>query len=216
MNEHVTPRAESAPLPHPLARELAAALCNESAPRVLLVGAGNGRNVPPFRALDIVVDVVEEDPVRARSVGDAFAADRGVRVGYAPHAGPYPFYDSCAGALSTSAMLHGSAASVARAIAAVRERLHPAGLFFSTFGSTRDPRFGCGLRVDDATFAPEAGSEAGVPHVYFDDARLRAVLEGFTILDASEASATETVGRWAHDARDAAAIVHWFVRARRE
>jgi hypothetical protein len=209
-----TPRADSAPSPHPLAVELAEAIRGASDARLFLLGIGNGRNVPPFLEAGVAVDAIERDAERARSAASRFA---GVRVVRGEYAGPYPFTGAFAGALSTSALLHGTAGEVASAVAAVRACLRPGARFFATFGSTRDPRFGRGLRIDDATFAPAVGSEEeGVPHAYFDEARLRALFDGFAEIDARELDASETVGRWAHSADAAAGIVHWFVRARRD
>ena len=215
MSEHDTPRIEPAPSPHPLARALAAALAGDATARLLIVGIGNGRNVPVFTAARIHVDAVEEDAERARAAAERFAGVADVRVEHASHAGPYPWPGTYAGALSTNGLLHGTATDVARTLGAIRERLRPGTPCYATFGSERDPRFGAGRRIDDATWAPATGSEAGVPHAYFDRLRLERVLDGFAIDEAVEGSAAQTVGRWAHDADDAAGIVHWFVKARR-
>ena len=61
------------------------------------------------------------------------------------------------------------------ALAAIRARLRPGAPLFATFGSTRDPRFGRGTRVDAATYAPDDGAESGVPHAFFDAERLRSM-----------------------------------------
>jgi hypothetical protein len=197
-----------------LARDLARELAGRPAARLLLLGVGNGRNVPPFTECGVRVDAVEEDPGRASRASVAFAADPRVRISRAPYAGPYPFAGPFAGALSTSALLHGAPASLASVLAAVRGRLAPGAPLFATFGSTRDERFERGLRLDAATFAPLDGDEAGVPHAFFDESRLRALLADFQDVEIEERSAAETVGRWAHSAAAAATMVHWFVRAR--
>jgi len=180
----------------------------------LLVGVGNGRNVAPFADTGIRVDAVEADTERARAASLRFAGTPGIRVARVPYAGPFPFSGGFAAALSTNALLHGAPADIARILAAIRSRLRPGGLCYATFGSTRDPRFGRGRRIDAATFAPESGAEVGVPHAYFDERRLRDVLGGFTIDEAREASAAATAGAWAHAPEEAAGIVHWFVKAR--
>jgi SAM-dependent methyltransferase len=210
-----TPAGEPAPVPHPFALELAQLLAREPVARVLLVGIGNGRNVAPFIRAGLRVDAVESDPARARDAAIRFAAERGVRVARAGYAGPYPFSGGFAGALSTSALLHGTPVDVARALAAIRARLRPDAPFFATFGSTRDPRFGRGTRIDTLTYAPDDGPESGVPHAFLDAGRLRAVLDGFVLDAAYEGSAAATAGRWAHEPDDAAALIHWFVKARR-
>jgi hypothetical protein len=187
---------------------------NGAGARLLLLGIGNGRNVPPFRAAGIRVDCIEADVERAR-VARSRSPDGTPRIIVAP----YDELPACEvaydGALSTNALLHGRASQIARTVATVRERLAPDAFFFATFGSVRDPRFGVGTRIDEATFTPASGSEAGIPHAYFDERRLRALLERFTIESIVEASAAETAGTWAHATDEAATIVHWFVRSRR-
>jgi SAM-dependent methyltransferase len=210
-----TPAGESAPVPHPFADELAELLAVERGARVLLVGIGNGRNVAPFVRAGLRVDAVENDALRARDAALRFAAEPGVRVTRAGYAGPYPFASGFAGALCTSALLHGRPLEVGRALAAIRARLRPGAPLFATFGSTRDPRFGRGTRIDAATYAPDDGAESGVPHAFFDAEGLRAVLDGFALDAAHEGSAAQTAGRWAHEPEDAAALMHWFVKARR-
>jgi hypothetical protein len=200
-------------VPHPLARDLAG--CLEADARVLLLGVGSGRNVPPLLAAGARVDVVEEDPERARAAVDRFAGDGRVRVVRARYAGPIPFAGGFAAALTTHALQHGSLGGVTGAVAAVRSRLAPGAPFFLTLGSKRDPRFASGRRIAPNVAAPLDGSEAGVAHVYLDEPEVRAVLAGFEIESANEASAAETAGRWAHPGAEADGLVHWFVRARR-
>lgn len=213
MTRSDTPAASPEPTPHPLALELAAALAGAVAPRALLLGVGNGRNVLPLLAAGACVDAVEDDPARARAAVTRFADDARVRIAHAAYAGRYPFTGPCDGALSTHALLHGAPQSVAAALASVRIHLAPNAPFFFTLGSKCDPRFGRGRRLGDDTYAPESGSEARVPHCYFDEPGARALLRGF-VLDRIEENAA--AGSWAHAAAEAATIVHWFIRARRQ
>jgi hypothetical protein len=161
------------------------------------------------------VDALEDDPQRARDAADRFAAEPRVRVARARYGGPIPFAGGFAAALSSHALLHGSLREVAAAVAAVRSRLRPGAPFFLTLGSKHDPRFAAGRRLDADVSAPLEGSEAGVPHLYLDETQLRPLLAGFEIASATERSAAETAGRWAHTAAEAQALVHWFVRAHR-
>jgi len=211
---HDTPAAEAAPPAHPLAVELGAMLAGETGPRLLMLGIGNGRNVAPFVRSGVRVDAVEEDSARARDASLRFEGNARIRIARADYAGPYPYAGTYSGALSTSALLHGTPASLRAALAAVHLRLKRGAPLFATFGSTRDPRFGTGRRIDESTFAPDRGDEAGVPHAFFDEARLRALLVDFGDLDVGESSAAQTVGRWAHPSDSTEGIVHWFVRAR--
>jgi len=212
-----TPGATPEPSAHVLAHELAARITAErdATPfaRILMLGIGSGRNLAPLLAAGLCIDVVEDDPERARAAATRFASEPRVRVARARYAGPYPFEGRHAAALSTHALLHGDARAVAAALAAVRNRLGAGAPLYATLGSTRDPRFGAGRRIDDATFAPSNGAEAGVAHVYFDERGLRALLCDFEVESLAEVAAAEHVGRWAHDSGDAAHIVHWFVRA---
>ncbi|MGP6157237.1 MAG: class I SAM-dependent methyltransferase [Vulcanimicrobiaceae bacterium] len=201
---------------HPLAEALARELAAAAEPgRVLLVGIGSGRNVPPLAAAGAFVDVVEEDPARAVAAATRFASTPRVRVARARYAGPYPFSFGYDGALSTHALLHGNRPSVAAALAAVRNRLRTGAPLFATLGSSADPRCGTGRRIDAGVWAAFEGSEAGVPHLYLSEPDARELLAGFEICSLLEGSAEESAGRWAHDEDEAARLVHWFVKARK-
>jgi SAM-dependent methyltransferase len=216
VNPNLTPTGSEEPPAHPLAIELGLALAGrDPAPRVLLLGIGSGRNVAPLVAAGASVDIVEADAERARVAAIRFAAGPRVRVTRGTYAGPYAFSGGFAGALSTHALLHGDIASIERAVAAIANRLAPGGALYATFGSTNDPRYAAGSPIEPFVTAPRDGSEVGVPHAYFDERRLRAVLEGFTIDTIVETSAAETAGRWAHDANESRTMLHWFVRARK-
>jgi hypothetical protein len=202
-------------MPHPLAVELAAAVGAASGARALLLGIGSGRNVLPLLTAGTRVDAIEDDPERARLALIRFAGESRVRVARAAYGGPYPFAGSFDGALSTHALLHGTPHHVAAALAAVRNRLAPRAPLFLTLGSKHDPRFGGGAPVAEDTFVADSGSEAGIPHCYFDEAGARALLAGFGVDSLEERSAAESAGTWAHAADEAAALVHWFARVRR-
>jgi SAM-dependent methyltransferase len=214
-SEHVTPAAPAEPGPHPLATALAATLeVASAAPRVLVLGAGSGRNLPPFLAAGARVAVLESNPERAAAVSARFASAPGLSVAHGSYGEPAPFAGGFAAAFSSHALLHGTTSDVARAVAAIRVRLAIGGQFVLTLGSKRDPRFGTGRRVAADTFAPIAGSEAGVAHAFFDAAGVRALLGAFALDDVREAEAGADVGRWAHEPDEAEIIVHWWVRAR--
>ncbi len=213
MKKNDTPSEAAAPVPHPLALELAERLAPGD--RVLLLGVGSGRSVPCLLAAGACVDALEEDAARARSAADRFAADERFRVVRAAYGEPVPFAGPFDAALSTHALQHGSFAGLADAARAARDRLRPGAPFFLTLGSKRDPRFRSGRRIGRHVVIPRDGSEAGVPHVYLDEPEVRALLAGFDLESAVEDSAAEAAGRWAHTEAERAALVHWFVRARR-
>lgn len=207
-------RASGPPVPHPLALELARFLANRTLPvRALVLGAGSGRNFPALLATGATVAAIEDDPERFRLAVARFGK-LGVRSIIASYAGPYPYRHRFTGALSTHALLHGRPSTIIAAVAAVEASLVRGGCFFTTLGSTSDPRYGTGRRIDDNTFAAASGAEAGVPHVYFDEAAVRTLFAAFEIDDIAERSASETAGRWAHSESEAETLVHWFVRVR--
>jgi hypothetical protein len=183
--------------------------------RVLLLGVGSGRNVGVLAGTGARVEVVEDDVERAAAATQRYAAKAHVRVTRATYAGPVPYAAGFVAALSTHALLHGTPTEIASAVAAVRTSLAPDAPFYATLGSQRDPRFGEGHRLGPDTFAPLDGSEAGIPHAYFDERTVRTVLSDFVIEELREANAGATVGSWAHTRAEAARIVHWYVKARR-
>ncbi len=120
------------------------------------------------------------------------------------------YYD---GALSTHALLHGTPATVAAGLDAIARAVKRNAPLHATFASTRDARFGKGLRISKHVYATETGDEANVPHVYFTDAELRSLLEPrFSVESIQETAADEIIGRWAHG-QPLHGVVHWFVRA---
>ncbi|MBC5810789.1 MAG: class I SAM-dependent methyltransferase [Candidatus Eremiobacteraeota bacterium] len=199
--------------PHPLAAALVAALPHDA--RVLLVGVGSGRHVPILLECGCRVDGIEADAQRASLASARFAAEPRIRIVRAPYEGPYPFTTTHDGALSTHALLHGTPPAIARALAAIGNRLRAGAPFHLTLGSRSDPRFALGEPLDDATRVAREGPEAGVPHAYFDEAGARALLTNWDVVELYEASAAETAGRWAHEAGETVEIVHWFVRIAR-
>ena len=201
--------------PHPLATELASALQAAAVDlRVLLLGVGNGRNVPALLETGARVEAIEDDPSRARDAVARFASDARVRIAHAAYVGPYPCTGGFDGALSTNAMLHGTVRHVAATVDAVRNRLNGGAAFYFTLGSKRDPRFGTGRNVAADTFVCDDGPEAGVAHCYFDEAGVHALARGFVLDSLVEQSAAQTAGAWAHTPEESAKIIHWFVRAR--
>jgi hypothetical protein len=178
---------------HPLAELLAQRLARGD--RVLDFGSGKGRNG----------DALRESGLAVTSLGDADASTavalRSLRERFD-------------GIVATHALLHGSLQSVAERIDAIAHALVDGGLFFATFASTRDARYGSGERVAEETFAPKDGDEAGVPHVYYDEERLRAILTPyFRIESVDEQSADAIAGGWAHPTTPLHGAVHWLVRA---
>jgi len=180
--------------PHPLALALIEALDALPA-RVLELAPGSGRNTDALRRAGLDVETIPDASLdewsRSGVPGGAFDA-----------------------VLSTHGFLHGTTATAGALIERSSRALRGGGLFFATFASVRDGRFGRGTRLDDRSYAPEDGEEAGVAHVYFDERSLRRELRGrFEIQSLEERNVDDVVGRWAHAERPIGSV-HWFVRAR--
>jgi hypothetical protein len=181
-----------------LAQRLIERLQSRPASRVLDFAAGSGRNSEALRLAGFaVVSIDDEDapsgklPERAR--GD-FAA-----------------------VISTHGFLHGTAVAIAARVRSVTQALERGGLFYATFGSTRDVRFNAGERIDDSTFAPIDGDERGVLHTYYDRTRLRALLEPLLEVESLEERRVDDVaGSWAHRKHPLSGAIHWFAVGRRE
>jgi SAM-dependent methyltransferase len=200
---------------HPLARSLLEASVITVTPRnVVVFGAGSGRNIAPLLSAGWYVDVLEEAPERAREVASRFGAEARLRVVLGSYVEPIAGASAYDAGLSTHALLHGSRERVVAALGAAARALRPGAPFFFTLGSTADPRFGKGRRIDAQTWAAETGSEAGVPHVYFDEDGVRSLLGEFELLSLERHAGADSVGRWAHTDDEAERILHWFVRAR--
>jgi hypothetical protein len=199
--------------PHPLALALADLVRSapSDGPRfVLALGGGSGRNIPPLLAAHLSVDILEEDPDRARALRDRFDREPTVRVAHGSYAEPNIFKQRYNAVLSTHALLHGSPSSISAAIQALKDRLVPDADLMLTLGSASDPRFGTGQRIDAQTWTPEEGPEAGVPHVYYDREEAHTLLRSFAVVSLREVYARDIVGSWAHAPDRTPGIVHWF------
>jgi len=178
---------------HPLAQRLFERLEGRRGP-VIVVGDGRGRNSRALRAAGLTVIAVADEA-------------------------PYTQLDGAAktyeGALSTHAYLHGTSSKIRAGIAELARVLQPDAPALLTLGSIRDVRYGFGDPIDVHTFAPGDGSEAGVPHAYFDRDGVLDVLRPFTVIRAEEVAVDEIVGKWAHLDEEPAGKIHWFVEVRK-
>jgi hypothetical protein len=188
--------SSSAQAAHPLTgRLLALARERPLAGPVIEVGTGSGRNTRALVDAGVPLVGVPDD------------------VLYTELPGSREMYGA---ALSTHAYLHGTAAKVRAGFGELRRVLLPDAPVFVTLGSFRDARYGLGIPLDERSFAPGDGDEAGIPHAYFDRDGVGELLHGLFRLDeAEEVEVDEIVGRWAHPDDDVAGRVHWFVRATR-
>lgn len=190
--------AESMPAPHPLAASLIERLQSEPGGPVLDFAAGSGRNGDALRRAGFAVVTVGDDAAGSAAPLAGVAERRFAAI------------------ISTHGLLHGTAGDVGARLDPLAERLRAGGLLYATFGSVADSRFGRGRRLDDATYAPDHGDEAGVAHAYFDRARLLTLLERRFVVETLEERRVDAVaGSWAHRERPLAGAVHWFAIARK-
>lgn len=184
--------------PHPLAAALIERLQSFQTSRILDFAAGSGRNTRALLAGGFTVVAID----------DATAAST------TPFDGVEGWFDA---AISTHGLLHGTVDLVASHFEAISDRLKPSGLFYATFGSTRDSRFGRGERLDDWSFAPLEGEERGIAHAYFERSTIGALLERHLKIESLEERAVDDVaGAWAHRERPLRGAVHWFAIGRKK
>jgi len=86
------------------------------------------------------------------------------------------------GVVSLDAIHHNRLTEIRRAVAVVHDHLLPGGHFFATVKSSKADSYGQGVEVAPGTFIPRDGYEAGVPHHFFDEAGIRALLKGWELL----------------------------------
>ncbi|HEY5257548.1 MAG TPA: hypothetical protein VIJ12_04140 [Candidatus Baltobacteraceae bacterium] len=173
---------------HPLADRLVAAYEHAPGAWILELGAGSGRNTAALRAARLdVFSLTDAMPAPAQT----FSA-----------------------ALSTHALLHGTAQAIAAQLDLIADALVAGGRLYATFGSTRDARFGSGKALGGGTFAPADGDERGVAHTFFTQSELRELLERrFEIVSLAEVDVDAVAGKWAHPTQPLHHAIHWFVEA---
>ena len=180
---------------HPLAVRLIADTREVPlAGRVVEVGSGAGRNTRALRAAGLDVLALDDaQPYTQLPSGRA----------------------TMAAALSTHAYLHGTAAKLRMGLAELARVLRPGAPVYLTFGSIDDVNYGLGTEIDEHTFAPGDGPEAGIPHVYLDRAAVLEMLADFSIDSLEHVDVDAVVGRWAHGEDEPPGKRHWFVIGRR-
>src|ERR1041385_2400863 len=86
------------------------------------------------------------------------------------------------GVLGWDALHHNRIANIYASLRMIWDALLPGGMLLATLKSDKADLFGQGNEIEPKTFVLTTGSETGVPHHYFDEAELRALLKGWTIL----------------------------------
>jgi hypothetical protein len=117
-------------------------------------------------------------------------------------------------AIATHALLHGTPATIGELLERIASGLRARAPLYATFGSTRDARYRTGEEIEPRVYAPLDGDERGVAHTFFDEVRLRALIDRhFHIESLAEVSVDDIAGTWAHQERPLEGAVHWFLVA---
>jgi hypothetical protein len=172
--------------PHPLAVELAR---RKRGAIALIAGIGSGRSLLPFVDGHHRIIAVDEEALYES----------------------LPLPDGCIDLLlATHVLQHGTLATLAARLAEFARVCRRGAAIALVVASTADARFGQGERIAPQCYAPTAGEERGVPHVYLTEEQTRAALAPFFTIDSfEEVDADRTVGRWAHAGQDG--LRHFFV-----
>jgi SAM-dependent methyltransferase len=180
---------------HPLAQRLIDDACRRqpSGP-VIEIGAGAGRNTRALAAAGLEVVAIDDA---------------------APYTQLPAARASMEAALSTHGYLHGTASKLRAGIAELARVLRTGARAYVTLGSVDDVNYGFGEQIDEHTFAPGDGPEAGIPHVYLDRHATIEMFCDFTIEELELVDVDRIVGRWAHSSDEPPGKKHWFLIARR-
>jgi ubiquinone/menaquinone biosynthesis C-methylase UbiE len=94
---------------------------------------------------------------------------------------PYPdqYFDAV---ISTNVIHHNTLDNIRRCVAEMHRVLVPGGRALVVVQSKRGYRYGRGQQLEPDTFLDDSGPEAGIPHYFFDEAGLRDLFGGFTIV----------------------------------
>ncbi len=138
--------SSSAPAAHPLTQRLLELVRERPlAGPVIEVGTGSGRNTRALVEAGVPLVSVPDDVLYTQLPGGR---------------------ETYGAALSSHAYLHGTSAKLRAGFGELRRVLVPEAPIFVTLGSFRDARYGLGLPLDERSFAPGEGGEAGIPHAY--------------------------------------------------
>lgn len=94
------------------------------------------------------------------------------------------------GAISWDALHHNTISNISKAVNNVYENLFVRGMFMVSLLSTKGGAFHIGKEIEKNTFVREEGSEAGVPHHYFDEQGIRDLFKKWKIVSLIEVVAT--------------------------
>ncbi len=83
------------------------------------------------------------------------------------------------GVLSVNVINHGTWDIIQNTMDEVHRILTPGGKFTFLVIATDDLRFGSGMEIEPRTYIPQNGSEAGIPHHFFNEDDVKLVAEGW-------------------------------------
>lgn len=170
--------------PHRAVVAFAETLRERGAQRLLDLGCGTGRHVVHLAQGGFQVCATDISETGLAATWQWLAAE-----GLAAHlhladmtALPYPdaLFDAV---ISIYVIYHNTLSNIQRTVAEIERVLRPGGWALLTLISTRGHRYGQGQKIEPGTFLPESGSDAGLPHHFFDESGARALLAAFDLIE---------------------------------
>jgi SAM-dependent methyltransferase len=149
--------------------------------RVLDLGFGAGRHVAYLARAGFEVCGTDISP-RGLAFTQAWLAREGLQADLSDMT-VIPFPDAMFDAVvSTYVIHHNTLDNIRRCVAEMHRVLVSGGKALLVVQSKRGYRYGRGTPLEPDTFLPDTGSDAGIPHHFFDEAGVRDLLSAFTIL----------------------------------
>jgi tellurite methyltransferase len=171
--------------PHERLVSLAAAMRARGTQRLLDLGCGAGRHLVYLAQQGFALYGVDLDPyglARARRWLEQEGLPACLAVADMETL-PYPdgFFDAV---ISTSVIHHNTVDGIRRTVVEVQRLLRPGGWFFATLNARGDYKEGRGPQIEPGTWlVKEFGCDMPSPHHLFQEDELRAVWDGFRLVE---------------------------------
>ncbi len=94
------------------------------------------------------------------------------------------------GAFSWDALHHNTLGEIEKAVGHIQESFYDNGMFMASLISTKSGSFSHGTEIETNTYVNDKGSEAGVPHHYFDEQGIRDLFHDWRMISLVENEAT--------------------------